>query len=419
MAEEEFFPLSQKLSLSPLHDEAVSASASELLYSELSEKNKLLEKAQKEAREYKIKCDALMSSMAKVKKRQRDEPPRASPALDPNVDDEAPRKKPSPTPSEKLETPSKLSPPEHPSDDDVPPPASRLGDDVSPPRTPKPFEQLHSILCAYKAKKVVPGSSELPFDLCALLCKEEGMAAAQWTPHRCIKLHRAVLSALKLVYPSKMKSWFQKPFLRSPTGTAKYWAQVLTRRAEIWQAAADRAAARALPPQESLKDRIRRKIAERKAERVNSLSAAFRPKGRKASARRLTPPAQKLRSGLSSDSDDAVNNVIDLSQSPAAASSSASSHAASTSAGSPPKMAPHPTSYSLSEMKTFKKMAKAIRNVNERDGHAEATAAFIDSEFSDNSGITVKALKADAWRRNRVNNICEKAAKIMEDRRVY
>ena len=75
------------------------------------------------------------------------------------------------------------------------------------------------------------------------------------------------------------------------------------------------------------------------------------------------------------------------------------------------------SSYSLSEMKTFKKMAKAIRNVYEREGHSEATAAFIDAEFSDNAGRTVKALKANnSWKKQRVNTICEKAARIMEDR---
>ena len=77
-------------------------------------------------------------------------------------------------------------------------------------------------------------------------------------------------------------------------------------------------------------------------------------------------------------------------------------------------------SYSLAEMKAFKKMAKAIRNVNEREGHCEATAAFVDSEFSDNSGIVVKALRSNnAWKKLRVNAICDKAAKIMEDRCVY
>lgn len=76
-------------------------------------------------------------------------------------------------------------------------------------------------------------------------------------------------------------------------------------------------------------------------------------------------------------------------------------------------------SYSLSEMRTFKKMAMAIRNVDERKGHANATAAFIDAEFSDNSGYTVDALNSNnAWKKNRVNAICDKAAVIMEDRLV-
>ena len=48
----EFIPLSQKVSFSPMLDESLSASASELLYSELTEKNELLKKAQSEAREY-------------------------------------------------------------------------------------------------------------------------------------------------------------------------------------------------------------------------------------------------------------------------------------------------------------------------------------------------------------------------------
>ena len=62
-------------------------------------------------------------------------------------------------------------------------------------------------------------------------------------------------------------------------------------------------------------------------------------------------------------------------------------------------------------------MALAIRNVDERDGHAESTASFIDSEFSDNSGRTLKAMRSkNAWKKLRVNAICDKAAKIMEDR---
>ena len=70
-------------------------------------------------------------------------------------------------------------------------------------------------------------------------------------------------------------------------------------------------------------------------------------------------------------------------------------------------------------MKTFKKMVKAIRNVDEREGHSEATASFIDAEFSDNSGKTVKSLRSGStWQKNRVNAICEKAAVIMEERSV-
>ena len=68
-------------------------------------------------------------------------------------------------------------------------------------------------------------------------------------------------------------------------------------------------------------------------------------------------------------------------------------------------------------MKMFKKMAKAIRNADERVGLSNATAAFIDAEFSDNSGIVADALKSNSpWKKNRVNAICDKAAKIMEDR---
>ena len=85
-----------------------------------------------------------------------------------------------------------------------------------------------------------------------------------------------------------------------------------------------------------------------------------------------------------------------------------------------PKMAPAPESYTRAEMKVFSKMARSIKNVDERDGHAEATAAFIDTEFSDNRGRTVKCLKSrDSWKKSRVSKICEKAARIMEDRYVY
>lgn len=120
-----------------------------------------------------------------VKKRQCEEVAPVDSVCDPPNEDEAPKKKPSPTsseksvppppptPSEKSVTPPKSSPAEplsEPmSDDDVPAPSSKL-DAVPCTVVAAPYEQLHSILCAYKVKKVVPVSSGLPFDLCVSLC---------------------------------------------------------------------------------------------------------------------------------------------------------------------------------------------------------------------------------------------------------
>ena len=423
--EDSFVPLGQKLSLSPLHNESVAASASELLYSELTEKTRLLELAKQEAQEFKSKCLALKSSLSAVKKRQRQDaqPVTPEPAVDP---DAAPKKKPSPSNDEPKAGLAPAELPANESDDEVPPPEPPALQPVAK-ECVRPFQLLGSILCGYKDDKVVPGSEELPFDLCAELCKEEASEVSAWDPATCKRMHEAVLSALRLVYPHKKDAWFSRPFLVSPSGAAKYWSRVLMRRCEIWTAAAKKVAAL---HRESLEQRIRRKINERRMARMKSLS-----KG----ALAITPdpyktPVRKQHPGLSSDSDDDHQPVIDLSQSPAA-SSSGSSASASV---SPPKAAPHPKlvlhahcnlcrhllivqcmharSYTLAEMKTFKKMAKAIRNVDEREGHADATAAFIDSEFSDNSGYVAKALHADLWRRNRVSTICEKAAIIMEDR---
>ena len=352
---DEFLPLSQKFSLSPLNDEELSISASELLYSELSDQKELLVKAQQEARDYKLKCEALLSTLTESKKRQREEA-RAELARANEVrPDEAPKKKPSPEPKPNavpkptkapvpVVQPAAKAAPRPPvptasvachSDDDVPAP------DPQPVKLDfefkKPYETLHSILCAYKAKQIIPGSTELPFDLCASMCKEEADNVKKWSPDTCATYHKALISALKLVYPNKVKSWFDKPFLRNPTSTAVYWARVLTRRSEIWQAAADRRAATTLPPphQEPLKDRIRRRIAERKAERLNSLSVSFRS----SKARSFSSPPPKASVSLSSDSDEPSATVIDLSQSPAASSSSNTSPASSD---SPPKAAPHP-----------------------------------------------------------------------------
>ena len=93
---ESFFPLSQKFSLSPLQEESVAASASELLFSELNEKTNQLKLAQKEVQEYKLKCQALKSSLSEAKKRNRADD--AGPVPNPGIEaDEAPKKRPSPS----------------------------------------------------------------------------------------------------------------------------------------------------------------------------------------------------------------------------------------------------------------------------------------------------------------------------------
>ena len=196
--EDSFVPLSQKISLSPLHDESVAASASELLYADLTEKTRLLELAQKEANEYKMKCNALKSSLSAAKKRQRPQPPPATPvpAVDP---DAAPKKRPSPSSDEPKAHVANDKPPAHESDDEVPPPEPPALQPVAKERV-RPFQLLGSILCGYKDEKVTPGSEELPFDLCAELCKEEASEVSAWDLPTCKRMHKAILSALKLVY---------------------------------------------------------------------------------------------------------------------------------------------------------------------------------------------------------------------------
>ena len=81
-------------------------------------------------------------------------------------------------------------------------------------------------------------------------------------------------------------------------------------------------------------------------------------------------------------------------------------------------MAPGPETYTRGEMKTFARMAATINNVDVAKGHSAAVADFVDSEFSDNSGMMSKARRAakDSWVKRRFNSACEKAAKIMEER---
>ena len=431
---EEVIPLSQRSAGSPPPllevDESLPASAAELLYDELSKKTKLLRIAVQEAHQFKRCYESLSAKLKSKKKRSRDEP---NSLATPNVD-AAPVKRPSPDPPV-VPIASTAGDPSSKSDDEVALPAPvNSSADHRPKKNNKLFEQLHSILCGYKDKKIRPGSTNLPFEICVELCNDEiGRIEKEWGPAECARFHKPILSALRLVYPNKRTEWFNSPFLLDPSSAAKYWVKVLTRRSEIWQAAANKLASSAsrsaAARSTSLEERIRQKIQQRKSNRILSLRAAAKAS---ASSNPYKTPPRRPSKGLSSS--DSEHEVVDLSTSPPGASASSKAKASPKMARAPGYVSSYMSSaaymtyspphsalrhYTLPEMKAFKRMAKAIRNVNERDGHAESTAAFIDAHFSDNSGLTLKAMRSKvAWKKNRVNAICDKAARIMEDRRV-
>ena len=208
-------------------DESIGTSASELLFADLSEKTKLLKIAADEAHQYRLRCLALRHELASVKKRQREElAAHASSAVrdhDPEISN--PKKRPSP---EFIGEPAE--PHVDISDDEVPlpqkaPSALKHKNKANDNRL---FENLHSILCGYKDEKVFPGSAELPYEVCAQLCREEAATVSSWKASRRKFYHKNILSALRLVYPHKRDEWFQSPFLLHPDGAAKYWANVLT-----------------------------------------------------------------------------------------------------------------------------------------------------------------------------------------------
>ena len=89
------------------------------------------------------------------------------------------------------------------SDDDIDiPPAVPSQKAEAAPKS-RLFQQLNSLLCAYKDGKVNPGSKELPFDICAELCKEEAESVKAWDSATRKHFHPHVISALKIVYPNK------------------------------------------------------------------------------------------------------------------------------------------------------------------------------------------------------------------------
>lgn len=414
---------------------SVSASASELLFDDLSEKTKLLAIASKKAEEYKKRCLALAAELASTKKRTRTDALIDNPQSDPATV-ERPKKKRSPPEPTSVIAPatrsaprvsgkksSKKSSPKPPepavsgmassnSDDDVPAPSAQPNVAAT---GAKEFEVLSSVLCAYKDESnttVVPGSPSLPYDVCADLCRDEVKSIKKWNKQEKARFHPAIISALHIVYKNKKPTWFQSKFLLSHEQTAQYWCEVLTRRAEIWDAAAARRAAvtaAAAVKSISLKERIRMKIKQRKTGKIAALKAVAS----------VNAKAAAMKSGdsqSSSDSDVAEPTVVDLSHSPEVPTCTDPTAAASASS---PKMAPPPDSYTKSDIKIFSKIAASIRDVDERQGFAPATINFIDTEFSDATGRLAKAVKSrDPWKQKRVDKACAMAAKIMEDRLV-
>ena len=219
-----------------------------------------------------------------------------------------------------------------------------------------------------------------------------------------------IISALQLAYKSKPESWFNKPFLKSPKGAADYWSKVLKRRAQIWrerhreekqraeEAALMEESAPRYPASASVAMRLQRKLKQKKKQAGKELQKL----GKKSSP-------IIVRDTDSSGSDDHNSDGEHASPEPTSAH---------TDKGE--KTAPGPETYTRSEIKMFARMSQAIEDVDESRGHSNAVADFIDTEFSDNSGMMVKARRAPkgSWRKGRFTRACEKAAKIMDERQV-
>ena len=227
------------------------------------------------------------------------------------------------------------------SDDEVPdlptPPKKKL----ATPK-PQPYEALHSILCAYKAKKIVPGAGNLTYDICADICAKEAHAVTEWSHSQMVTRQPMILSALHLVYKDKKEIWFEerkKTFLGSATGTAKYWMTVLTRRAVIWKDRAKdlkRKGSLGVSPQKlvALEDRIQAAIARRQKAAVFRLNKSGKTVTR--------VPNDSSDSDFSSDEENPA----------AAAAASATAPTTKTS----PLLAPGPETYAEYEIKNFKAM---------------------------------------------------------------
>ena len=219
-----------------------------------------------------------------------------------------------------------------------------------------------------------------------------------------------LISALRLIYGNKPNSWFDAWWARGPDEVTEFWTQILQARANKWKrlhkkakrkAEETSAAAEGYSPMKSVAHRLQQKLKKRKRKDLD------KPKQR--SGEKSSPII--VRDSDTSDS--------------SASSGDDARHAASASSSGEPaekeeKLAPGPETYTKAEIKTYAKMARAIEEVDESKGHSAAVADFIDSEFSDNSDMMVKARRAakGTWKRGRFIRACEKAGKIMEERSV-
>ena len=271
------------------------------------------------------------------------------------------------------------------------------------------FEDLNSVICEYKMQRIKPSfDGDISFKICAELAEEEAHFITKWNIHE--KKHRMpmIISALRLLYDKKPNTWFDAWWARGPEEVADFWSQILERRAELWRRQHKKAkrkldattlAEATFSPTQSVKHRLQQRIKKRKL--------------------KLSSKAQKNAGKKSSPI-----VVRDTDDSDSSASSSDAGRHAPGSASEPQekeeKLAPGPETYTQAEIKAFSKMAAAIEEVDESKGHSTAVADFIDSEFSDNSGMMVNAKRASkgSWKKGRFTRACEKAGKIMEERSV-
>ena len=264
------------------------------------------------------------------------------------------------------------------------------------------------MLCEYKVGRLVPSyEGDISFEVCAELAEEEVTAMRQWNSTERKERMPMVISALRLIYVDKPNSWFDAWWTRGPDEVTEFWSQVVKRRANAW--------------------RRKHKKAKRKADEM-SAAEAFAPIMRpvahrlqqKLKKRKAKSASKRQRTGMKA-SPIVVNNT-DSSDSDKSSSDEPrrDSGAAAESQPKKERLAPGPETYTKQEIKNYSKMALAIEEVDESKGHSTAVADFIDSEFSDNSGMMVAARKAakGSWKKGRFTRACEKAGKIMEERYV-